>query len=353
MKKKYFILLFAACSFIFFAYKAILLHKEPTYTHYKIGCQIYNLDFELVNAFNGFDCLFLKNGSIIMAQKDQIDYYTNKNELIWTKKIDSHHHIQMSNDELVLYMLGNDYQSFRGELTRFDKVVSIDIQSSKVIAEWSSFKHADELESSAGWIYDKNNQPNSWGNYKEKAKHQFLHFNSINLIPINKYGYSNHSEMSEGNLIISAGVSLVLFFNRHLKLLKAVKIDPSQNIDFHDAQVTEHGELLLYRNQFPEKSRTALQIFDLFSLQLIWQYPPKLSESKMYSGCCGSVQMIEDQKILFSDITNGGSVYEIDKTGKITKLYTSTEIDLKTGKPKDIFKVKKVNLKNFFSKGWN
>ncbi len=323
---------------------------NKTYTHYKIGCELYNLDFKIVHKFMGYDCLFLNDGSYVSVTKTNLYYFDRSSQLLWSKDFESHHYLELSSDQKKFYVLGNEYHLFRGDNVRFDSITSFDIKSGKLISRWSSFPVAEKLEALAGWRYDKLAQKASWKFNPTGVKYDFLHFNSIAKIPKNKLA-SEMPELAEGNLIVSAGVSLALFFDSQLNLINMRSIDNLQGISFHDLQITEKGELLIYHN-FSKRNNnflgTTIELINLKNNSIIWQYPPLNSKIALNSICCGGVQLLEDEKILFSDSTHGGAFYEIDRKGNVYFNKSYPEIDSNTKLPKIFMKIRKVNLTDFF-----
>lgn len=326
-------------------------NKTRSADFYQMGCTLLDYsDFSMVKKFPGDNCLFLPDGKMIQFQFGSLEYLDQKLTPVWKQSLESHHPPLLYSDNKTIYFLSNHYENFKGIKTRFDQILSLDIQSGKVLKSWNSAGMTEEFEKAADWNdpYLKEKQLAIWGNNFSDVKYEFLHFNSIYEIPENSNS-SKFDYLKKGNLIVSAGISLILFFDRELNLLKINQVSDFQGIQFHDAQITKEGNILLYRNYqdiAPEQS--SIQIFEPKNMDLEFEYPEDPVVSKFYSHCCGGVQIQENGHFLFNDLTEGGRFQEIDSKGVVYRTFISREIDPKTKNPYDFFNVKKVNLKEYF-----
>lgn len=316
---------------------------------YVIGCSVYNKDLEPLVSHHGVLCDFLNNGQVLMANDKSVMLLDQHEQIVWKKDEYVHHALSAVDNYKSIVYLSDEDQMFNGDLTRFDVIKKVSMENAEVQAEWKLFEHQEEILKALPWKYVKKDHlldRQMGGHPHSKAMYEFLHFNSIYEIPKNE-AYPKLPYMKPGNFIVSAGISLILFFDNHLNLIHTKVYDDISYTTFHDVQVLPDGQMLIYHNAAASFWCSRLEVVDSESLKPTWTYQDESLE-KLCSNRFGSVQLLPNGNFLFSDVSSGGRVVEINKEGLILNDFFHPEKDPITQRPLDIYKVKAVDLTDFF-----
>lgn len=282
---------------------------------YVIDCTIF--DYKMVPLLNTSAnmCAFLSNGSVVKyTERDgetDISLIDTMGRIIWTQSYVVHHTMKVSPDQKRLYFLTMEIKAYQGQDIKFDKVVALDIESGKEIHSWDVYSLKEKLALDyqlpipmrLGVAYNKQNKKHG------EITWEFTHFNSINFIPPDLDGFLNEE------IIVNSGRGFVLFFNRDLTLSRLFWVDPLWAVNTHDAQITEDGHLLIYKNWDHTTKNSSLEIIHLETHELLWKYERDPDERVFKADKFGSVQLLEENQFLYTDMERGGHFTLVESIG--------------------------------------
>lgn len=324
-------------------------YEETQKDSYVISCSAYNRNHELLISHPGALCDYLPDGRVLMSNDKSLFLLDQRDTPLW--KFDEYvHHALNAVDEgrNIVYFTDED-QMFKDDLTRFDIIKKVDLKTGNLLAQWKLSEHLDQITPHLPWKYVKSEHLldlKMGGHPHTQAKYELLHFNSIYQIPKN----ASHPKlfyMKPGNFIVSAGISLILFFDNNLNLIHTLVYDEIAYTTFHDVQALPSGQLLVYHNSGARFWCSRLEMVDSEDLKLTWSFKDETLEF-LCSSRFGGVQLLKNGNLLFSDVSKGGRVIEINPEGHLLVDFYHPEKDPITKLPIDIYKVKSQDLSSFF-----
>lgn len=350
MKRKFDKILPFFFLFVLIIGSIVYLKSGSLELHYVIDCNIYNEKLETIKSMPGSYCEFLSNGNTLIGIPTRLTLYDPFMRVIWEKKLSLHHSFNKSSDESKLFVLTNSFHPYLNTTARFDDIEILQLATGETLNHWSSFDHREKLLSFVLWPFKVEEHPKFWDKNSTEfsGDFEFFHFNSIYEIPENKLS-SKFDFLRPGGMVVNTGVGPVLFFDKDLKLVHHILLDPTPTVNLHDIQVLPSGKLLIYRNRYKNEYRSQLQKYDFESSQIVWIFNGSKEIKDFYSWRFGSIQELEDRYV-YSDLTAGGKVVEISKEGKWLRDFNNLESDPHRNIPKDFLKVKKVDLSSYLSK---
>jgi hypothetical protein len=317
---------------------------------YVNGCQIYDSQMQPIEFLPGDKCDFRADGSYITVFSPfEIKFFDKHNVEKWSKPYSVHHYLRFSPDGKFIYLSTDEITDYMGNKTRFDVVTKVSAEDGKEVASWSLYKNLKEIQDQFPWKYNPNEHESVWAKEsgREWLKHEYLHFNSLNIIPKNLKS-RKLSYLHEGNVIVTPGQGLVLIFNPDLKLVHSVLIDSAGGVNYHDFQITKDGDLLAYNNWYKSPvCPSVLKIIDIETLKIKWSFSGNAQTGPFCSLKFGAVQILEDNNILFTDISYGGKFQIIDRKGNLLKQFYNPIMNSVTKLPEEIFKLKMRDLNQF------
>jgi len=346
--KKTYLALFFLGGFLFslYSYSNYQSLKKRSIA-YVIGCAIFDSSMVKLKEMAGDECAFLKNGDAIVHQDEEFKdgsgpaeliYYDQNGQIKWQRELLVHHTMKISPDERILYALSLEKKMYHGQLTKFDKVVALEASTGKILSSWNAYSVIENIEQEFGRPlriekcppFNKLNK--EWGEVTDEV----THFNSINFMP-DGYG--------EMKVIINAGRGLVFFFTEDLKLSGKYWIDRDWMANTHDVQVTDDGEILIYKN-WDKGDESSLEKRSLKDNTLKWKYT-RTPEGKPFKAAkFGSVQFFSDSTFLFTDMEKGGHFTTVNSDGTKANDFYYPEIDHSNNLPRMFHTIRRVNYRD-------
>lgn len=281
-------------------------------------------------------CAFLKNGEVVryFPETTEVELIDQNGLSEWRTQIPVHHTLKLSRNEDKIYLLSHENILLEGVLTRFDTVVALDTKSGMKLSEWSFYSLKNEIVKELGKKLpvvelDKNLDGN------EGAQVEVSHFNSINNVP--------EKFTKQLDFVVNTGRGMVLFFDSNLNLAGRMYTDTKWQTNTHDAQLTEEGTLLLFKNM-TEKNMSAIEIHSIPKNELLWMFEQDDSKKYFLSKKYGSVQKFQDGSFLYSDMENGGHFKTISAEGKKINEFYYPENDPRTGRPGEFHTIRRMEL---------
>lgn len=297
-------------SFFFFLLCTISATRAaPSGPHLIVGCSILDQNGEPVKTFPGRICQFFDDGSYVTGIESKLRFVEKGNAVRWEVPTVAHHTLNLSDDKKRILIL--DRVDFKVK----DKMVKEDLfrimsPEGKVIAE-----------SPAHELMAQTKKPG-----EEFTEFDLIYFNSFYEIPPLDPALKLPDYVKPGNLILNARFLGVFFVTPDLKkILHVQKMATSVNHDTHDFQVTPKGKLIYFNN------RGASPANELYSTIEEYDFNTKKTEvlfvanpkSIFYSQNGGSVQRLDDDRILFAHMLTGSYFYSL-KQKKILWSITKT-----------------------------
>lgn len=317
---------------------------------YVIGCAIFDAQMVKLKEIAGDQCAFLKNGDVIVHQDEdykegsgpaELTAFDQNGQVKWQRPLLVHHTMKISPDEKNLYALSLEKRNYNGQLTKFDKIIALEAATGKILSTWNVHSVIDELAQEFGRTlpvekcppYNKLNK--EWGEVTDEV----THFNSINFMP---------KGFGEIKVIINTGRGLVLFFTDDLKLSGKYWIDRDWMANTHDVQVTEEGEILIYKN-WDKGDESSLEKRSLKDNVLKWKYTRTPEGKPFKADKFGSVQFFSDSTFLFSDMDKGGHFTVVNSDGTKETEFYYPEKDPLNNLPRTFHTIRRVNYQELSS----
>lgn len=325
----------------------------PPSRHLVMGCKILDTNGVVLRSYPAQQCLFFSDGRYAQRTQKSLKLMSPASEKIWTLSMHTHHTLATTESGKLL-VASSEIQNFGGQPSRFD-VLHVVSQQGKIEHSFRFFEHWKEFElaAPAGSLRPR---PFKWDRSAfPDVETEYSHVNSFYEIPENPNSVPIKA-FEKGNFVVNLGnPGVVLILDPQLsKILWAkaaadVSSPPSPSL--HDVQILRNGHLLLFANEVrrpgqPEKLMSALEEFDPLSGKSIWSYPIS-SDVGSYTEFGGSIQILDDDRVLFSENSKGGQAVEINRQGREFYRVPHPEIDQKIGLPFRIQEVKKFDLSNF------
>ena len=287
------------------------------------GCEIRNMQWEVLKIFPGFLCAYFKSGEIVSIVKEKyLMLFDQDLNIKWKKDLFVHHEIIISPDDYI-WVLGQDYHQFRGQRFRFDTMYKIS-KKGKIISKWSSYDqrsktdihhapHPLYLNKVAGWPI-----PNS--------EYEYYHMNAIDILPSNSL-HSKNEAFKPGNLLLSFDffkfialmdpVSFNILWTYHLPKT-IVSSDYSDGL--HSARWLKNGNIIFFANNVPSdqpyKIHSEVIEIEPINKRIIWRYKTTPPED-FHSTIAGHVQRLPNGNTLITGIGQKERVMEVTPDKRI------------------------------------
>jgi hypothetical protein len=288
-----------------------------------IACTILSSKGEVVFGYAGRYCVFLDDGSyissVIIDKLPHVVRFGPHNEIIWKRKIEAYHQINLSPDKKRVLVLSSERSKKFICNVRFDVLNILDIGTGKTLFYWNTKDYITDLIR----IFRSFSTPflhsivdyNGWNC-------ELTHLNSAYEIPDNENSKIN-SAFSPGNYILNFyGFGRVLIIDKNSKKivwessLGSKRLNP---LNLHDVQVLDDGNILYARNFdfLPDVHKSSsFELFNPMTEKTTVLYP---IDKKDYfsSNVMGGIQKLNDGYLLAGNSkTQGGWVIKIDSSGK-------------------------------------
>lgn len=288
---------------LLFTFILLLSFRNVYSQHLVQDCTILDMDGKIIKVLPGKMCLFLDNGSFVSGDAEGLSLYDKNKKVLWDIRGHFHHQLAFSPDKKRILAISSDKNRLNGKDIRTDKFMVISVDG-RVLHELKS-------ESLIEWTKQKwHNWDNSpWLRVETHTDKEISHFNSIYEIPEN----AGKEILKPGHYIINGLSHGIFILTPDLKKLTYHKIFPHSNDHFiHDVQVTKHGTMIYFNNIASPSDMvdtySAIQEFDPSTNKVTFEYTSQ-PKNFFFSRYCGSVQELNDDKILFSDKFNGTFIY--------------------------------------------
>ena len=289
-------------------------------------CSIFDKNGSLIKIFSGYLCLFLDDGSRVEINDESVIYMNPKNIPTWKASGFFHHDVEIDLSKKELLVLSETSHNILGCKTRFDSINIYDLHSGKLKKTVDFYDFYKEIKVERNYSYmSKASYQKLEGDYQCST----THVNSFFQIPKNKLEEKNNA-FKAGNWIVNFGWSgLLLIFDRDFKKIVWQKNVNVNDVYYHDVQVLNDGKIVLYVNDFINKSKkrvTALAEIDLTQNKKneIKIIELKINGESFYQGALGGVQYLANGEKIVSleTATDGFQVGFLDKNFNVGKRLT-------------------------------
>lgn len=230
--------------------------------HYRIGCQVYDLNLTLLHDYGGSRCLFNEDGSYVRSgpKNDIFEKISPLGEIIWRRKISTHHHMSISIDKKRLLVVADDLHKEDWCNVRYDKLLILDHKTGKTLYEWSLFKNRRDFFKNYSyrlfhWLPPSYKLGGSDTDLGEHKACEFTHFNAIYEIPENAAS-EKVPALQPGNIISTAqGHGFFVFTKDLKKIIWRLELPESKGALVLSALALPDGDIL-----FSQKYQSGYQI---------------------------------------------------------------------------------------------
>lgn len=320
------------------------LESQP---HIVVECSIVDLNKTIVFSLKDqFQCDFKPDGGWIQSNGLDLISMSPEGNPIWTKRYYTHHIMRTTaaGDLLVLRSEATRHGRY---IRRFDVISKVDRKTGEILASYSMAANFDQLAKLAAPPLRIHYFADHWSPHPI-AKTEATHANSVYELPENALA-AKRPEFAAGNVLVHDNLlGLIFVLDRDLKRVvwsTALKRPPLHAL--HDVQLLANGHLLFFNNhaEFNSSFLSSLDEFNIEDSKIVWRYQPKM-KAELASPYVGSVQMLENGNIFFSDMSSGGTMTEISRDGKIVWKMPHWQSDA-AGLPKSFQEAKRMDLTSF------
>lgn len=328
------------------------LKSKVSFKYFVAGCSLFDTNGKVLFTLNSdFICIFKKDGSVIATNpvEDRLTYYDKSGEVIWTSRENATHDLRFIAEESRFLTITSEVTDFDGTPARGDCVSERDM-TNRILKQWCFSKNRAELEIRR--IRKGTDPVNVYNNTHIAFPNiEISHANSISVIPANAREAVNPA-FAEGNYLVNLytpgfGVIILDRDMKHILWSRNLRNFQYKGLNYrmltHDLQVTKEGNILAYVNAFyiqqifycdvvssiadfvrpqelisryiPVIRPSHLVEFDPETDHIVMDYTDQPPE-KFHSELLGSVNRFSNGHYLYSDTTNGGAAFEVDKNGK-------------------------------------
>lgn len=340
----------------------IQIFAEPvvaTEEKHIIACTILSSKGEIVFEFTGRYCIFLDDGSyisnVIIDKSQHVVRFGPHNEIMWKRKMEVHHQINLSPDKKRVLVLSSERSKKFICKVRFDVLNVLDINTGKTLFYWNSKEYVADFMR----MLRRFSTPLLYSNVDNKRwSCEMTHLNSAYEIPENENSTKNPA-FSPGNYILNFyGFGYVLIIDKNTKKIVWESSLGSKRLNvlnLHDVQVLENGDIIYARNFdfLPDVYRSSsFEIFNPITEKTTVLYP---LDKKDYfsSNVMGGIQKLNDGYLLIGNsVPQGGWVMKIDFNGKNVFKYSHPIKNPNTGYSYRIQDAKSYDVSLFLQKNY-
>ncbi|NQY99672.1 MAG: hypothetical protein HRT45_03265 [Bdellovibrionales bacterium] len=296
--------------------------------HTVVGCRIYNSKGQRVWVYKARFCLFLEDGSFISSNGYNLEKHSKEFELLWSRDLKVHHQVNWNSDKTKLLVISEDYHEYKGEKIKFDTLIIADSETGATQQKYSLYEDRANIERlSPKGRGDSTIHIPELVRRTPSIKNQFSHLNSFYEIPDNESAKKD-PVFSKGNFVINLNYKFMIAIldsklERVIRVIHHSELDNDESM--HDVQVLSSGELLIYYNRSFRGDHSSLVKYDPIKkiMTTLFESEPK---TVFNAKVCGGIQELDNGNLLYSDVTQGAWVYEIDPS-KSNKRVWSLRID--------------------------
>lgn len=322
-----------------------LMAKE----HYLVYCFIQKQSGEIIRSFNGLRCLYLDDGRVIISNTDFLEMHDKNMNLLWKKKIHTHHHLNLSLDKTKILVMTSSIRERNKQPIRYDRLSIFNMKGVE-LESFDFYENKEQLEAITPPFLAKEWTNTEIGDFSKvfKIELEASHANSFYEIDSNALS-SKIPAFSKGNYIVNSADNVGIFIiDSHLKkvLWHLPFKHAKENTIYHDVRVTKSGKISIFHNQAgPKHSEVKLYdpVTDTFSTYLLGSPPESFASLE----CCGSAEILPNGNVLTTVDINGGHVVEMTKEGKTLWSFPNPHINHVTKKPHIIQGVRLEDLSQF------
>lgn len=297
-------------------------HAEEGLPHLYFGCEIYDIRSPaspvMLRRFAGELCLFQDDGSVLQVLSDRVAKYDSKMKEVWSLPTRAHHQLNLSNDGKEILIIGSEavLADKKSGRARSDVLFVVD-QNGKIKKRFSFFENRKQFQQKAWQQAVDRKFPMIW-NLKifKDVSWELTHANSFYEIPSHQ-AESKKPEFKNRNYIVN-DISLMMAFSLDSSLKKVLwqkSLRPEHWNMIHDVQILQNGHMLYYDNGTKENPKSALREVNLLTDKEVWSFTG-FPGAPFYSKRWGGLQRLPDGGTLYTDITHGPEIVELDANGK-------------------------------------
>lgn len=263
-----------------------------------------------------------ENGDLLVVCVDhglvRLDW---KSHLIWGIDRKVHHDVAVKPDGTIL-TISHFKTSYEERSVWFDRLLTIS-PDGKVLKDWSSLDHLDELKKYIKPSYL--DTPPSRSRKRERPPetgYDYFHTNTVEVLPKTPLGESD-PRFREGNLLVSMRNASVIMVLDPDDFSVQWSWGPGELELQHMPTMLPNGHILLFDNGTYRGFSRVLEI-EPPSGKIVWKYegaPPK----SFYSKWRGSVQRFDNGNTLICEAERGHA-FEVTPEGKIVWEFWNPEL---------------------------
>ena len=325
---------------------ALVVQMAHAQNNIQVGCNVYSKNGTLIKKYAGQFCLFFNDGSFISTFDDHVTMFGKDLSVLWTQNMRAHHQLNYSIDKKNMLVIGSENIAIKNkdkvEKVRSD-VLFILNRSGKIVKKFSLYENRRQFNK-IPWQNAVHRRFKIFMNADKIRFHdsdwELTHTNSFYEVS-QSFRIQNPKLKNAYYVVNDISLMLVFFLDKDLKnIVWQGHLSNEKWTMFHDVQALESGNLLIYDNGTRDFPKTKITEFNLKKNKVIFSHSVSSKRSN-YSPYWGGVQKLTEGGYLFTDISDGPRIIQINSSGK-------TVVNFKLPAHVYLQQAKEINLKSFF-----
>ncbi len=295
-------LLFVCILFIhgcaYFKQKSTLEKLEDEGYSLAIGCEIYNLEGNLLRSFPGEHCLFFDDGSLLSydPKRQELSKFNSNLSKEWSIHKHVHHMMTTTRDNNIL-VKSSSFHEYNGKKNvRFDDLILINLEG-QILGEFSFYETISKLNK----IRKRGPQKTAWD------KNISFEFEATHL----PSAYEIHYPIEKDGKVFAPKGSFIVSLNTLFSGIYILSSDLSRIIgfsyaltmdNFHDVQQYSGTEVIYFLNNLHTKPEISEKEAKIVVQDLLKQKYTHVYAAGFYALFGGGVQFINEDLLLVSDL---------------------------------------------------
>lgn len=324
---------------------------DPLSDVIQVGCSVFDLKGVLLYTNSYTRCVFNSDGSYFGGTSKALELVGRDDQVVWSKPFHTHHILTRTANGDVL-VGSSEVRAIEDEKVRSDVLLRVN-RAGEIVGRFSFADHESEWHRLI-WRESKY-VPFTWDREAlPSVIAEISHLNSYYEIPASAESNQTLAQtpaFPSGAVVInsSAPNSFLLVVTADLQSIVSMH-DFGRDVPItHDVQVLPTGHLLFFNNGNTADAQpfSSLMKLDSRNWLPVWTFAEN-PRSRFFSKICGSVQLLSNGHVFFSDITNEVSrAREIDQNGKSVLDLTLFDHRKNPSDTKGIQEAKRINLAEF------
>lgn len=302
----------------------------------KPRCRIMDMDGNVVMTLPGSNCELLSSGGFISnVERDLIYVGPDLKERWRVPEITVRHDIfeDRATREILLWadafkpiepkMPFANAQKVAGSTLLINELLGFSPDGVSTF-KWSAWDRISDLE----WITKERGRALEL-TLESKGIYEFSHFNSIDVLPGNRWSSASKAFQKGNILTTSTKCGCVAIISRETgEVLWYYRTEKDGYYRTHSAHWLENDNILFYKN-----SRDDLEAEDKFSevielrptdQRIVWSYRAP-SPGRFYGSYLGAAYRLPNGNTLITSLANGGNAFEVTPSGRLVWEWSNSQ----------------------------